>query len=95
LTFSSVVGFECVKLQNIKENLREVVKSVPERSLDGRRVFARLPRASRAADDAWSNAVGTACDFFHVEELLLLVNTLSSDADAAQSSVDAEAFVGS
>ena len=53
-----------------------------------------LSRASRAADDAWANAVGSAGDFFHVEELLLLVDALSSDADAAQSSVNAEAFVG-
>lgn len=59
-----------------------------------RRYFAKLPRASRAADDAWPDAVGSACDFFHVEKFLLLVDALSSDADAAHGSVDAEALVG-
>ena len=59
-----------------------------------RHVSPGLPRASRAADDTWSNAVGSACDLFHIEELLFLVNALSSDADAAHGSVDAEALVG-
>jgi hypothetical protein len=54
-----------------------------------------LQSTARAADDARPSAVGAPGDFVQVEKLVLLINALPPDADATQSAIDTEAFVGS
>ena len=53
-----------------------------------------LQSTARTSDDSGPSAVGAPGDFVHIEKFLLLINALPSDADAAQSAIDAEALVG-
>lgn len=70
------------------------------RSLDGSAFacavvhLSGLQSTARAADDSRTSTIGATGDFVHIEKLLLLIDALPSNADAAQSAVDAEALVG-
>jgi hypothetical protein len=57
-------------------------------------LIERSQSAARTSDDTRPSAIGAPGNFVHIEKFLLLIYALPSDADTAESAVDAKALVG-